>query len=193
MGKFLKILFSVCMIGAFLFGRQCGKDSVDIPTYKNDTITQIDTIWPDTVKIRELTPYAVHDTEWVLAPYQIPLDSFKLAEFFKLRGYKDTYRDSVIEVTVIDTVVGYLIGRKIDYRLFKPLSIINSTTVSVTPQDGVKTAKNWEIRAGLDASPNNLFLNGEYQRERVSYRLGYDPFNKQGKAGLSFTLFRSKK
>lgn len=197
--KIKYVFIGIIGLGLFLFGRQCGVSSIKIPIYKNETIIKRDTIWPDTTKIEVIkrVPYKVHDTEYVLAPYEMPLDSIKMNTFFKTRFYKRSYRNKEQEIIVSDSVVGYLIGQNVNYRSFKPLSIINSTIVSVIPQDTVKTLKKWELRGGIEATPHNIFLGLEYQKNRVSYDLAIDPINKipgtnipQPKVGLKYTFIR---
>lgn len=193
--KFKWIFYVLSLLIVFLLGTQ---------TCKNKEIKYIskiemshDTIWPDTVKVEVPKPYKVHDTSYVIAPYEIPLDSIKMNAFFKTRYYQRSYRNKDIEITAYDSVVGYLIGQRIDYRLFKPLSIVNNTIVSVVPQDTIKVPKKWELRAGIEATPKNIYLGLDYQKDRISYSLAGDPFNKipgtnipQIKVGLKYTLFK---
>lgn len=190
MKKFKYIFIGICVAAAFLFGRQCGVDSVDIPTYKNDTTVVHDTIYGDTVTVKSAgKPYAVHDTTWKV--YTQEIDTVKLNEFFMVRGYSRTYKlGNLAYVEINDSVVGYLLSQKTNYRPIAPLAVTNSTLVSVKPQDSVKVAKKWELRASIDATPKNLFLGLEYQKDRLSYAVAYDPFNKQPKVGLRYTFIR---
>lgn len=192
--NFKYIFATVVLVGMFLFGRQCGVDSVDIPTYRNDTIIKSDTIRPDTMKIEIPKPYPVKgDSVLVEVPVPIPIDSLQLRAFFNKRFYKNNYRDTNGVYTVEDSIIGYLIHQRLYYRDFKPISIINSTIIPVAVQDGTTVAKRWEFRGGIDATPKNLFLDVEYQKDRLSYSGGYDPFNKQAKVGLKYTFARNKK
>jgi len=192
-----KIFIGICLLGVFLLGHQCGKDSVKIPTYKNDNIVKIDTIWSDTLKVEVPKLQTKHDTVFLEIPYEIPLDSIKLKAFFKVRRYDNSYRSKDILINVHDSVVGYLIGQRVDYRDFKPLSITNSTITSVIPQDTVKINKIHELRASIDATSRNMYLGLEYQKDRITYGLSADPFNKientkipQLKVKLAYTIFR---
>lgn len=189
--KFKIVFTTIIIIMIFIFGHQCGVDSVDVPNYKNDTIVKTDTIWPDTMKIEVPKPYPIKgDSILIEIPVEIPIDSVALKMFFNKRFYKQNYKDSGGVYTVEDTVIGYLLHQKLYYRSFKPLSIINSTVTTVKPLDTVKVFKKWEIRGGLSATPRNMFIDLEYQKNRISYDFGYDPFNKQAKVGLKYTIFK---
>lgn len=192
LNKIKNIIISILIIGViisiFLFGRSCGKNSVKIPQYKDSIIVKNDTIWPDTMKIETPKPYPVHDKVELIKEVPIPTDTQAILDQFKLRHYTRHYRDKDIEVIVDDTILGTLIAQKASYRLFKPTSIYNSTVTTVKPQDTVKVPKKWELRGGIDITPKNLYFGLDFQKRRVSYSLGYDPFNKQVKGGLKFTI-----
>lgn len=176
MKNFKNIFIGGLLIIMFLLGKECGnKKSIE---YLTKTETIHDTIWPDTTKIEVPKPYGIHDTAYFEVPVPIPLDSFKLAEFFKKRFYKNDYRDSSGVYTAEDTVIGYLLYQKLYYRSFKPLSISNSTITSIIPKDSLKTSKNRQINLGSDITLKNIFFNLEYQNNRNIYRVGYDPFHK---------------
>jgi hypothetical protein len=193
MNKFKYIFLTVIAVGVFLFGRRCGVDSVKIPVYTQDTITLTDTIYPDTTKIEVPKPYYVKgDTVLLEIPVPVPIDTFALKMFFAKRFYKNNYKDSNGVYTVEDTVLGYLLHQRLYYRDFKPTIINNSTITPVPVLDTLKTAKKWEIRGGIDATPSNVYLGLDYQRDRLSYSAGYDLFNKQTKIGIKYTIFRNK-
>lgn len=184
-----KIFIGICLIISFFFGKQCGNDNKHIIGTVSKTIVRHDTIWPDTMKIEIPKPYKVHDTTYIGVPYDIPVDSLKLKAFFKSRIYKNMYKDSNFEISVTDTIIGYKIGQGINYRQFKPLSIVNSTTTSINRVDTIRMSKRYELRVSIDATSKNLFGGLEYQKNRVTYGLAYDPFNKQTKVKMAYTIF----
>lgn len=194
-----KIFLGVCLILSFFFGRKCGIDSVDIPKYKSEIIVTHDTIWPDTVKIREAGKIVrKHDT--ILYPVEIPIDSLKLRAFFQKRAYENVYRNEDTEFTVSDTVIGYLIGQRAFYRLFKPTSIVNSSVTTVTPQDTVIKAPKWQLKGGIAVNAKNQFLTLDLEKNKNTYGIGIDPIHKikgtnipELQVRYSRTLFKSKK
>lgn len=191
--KFQYIFIAGVLIGMFFLGRSCGISSVDIPKIKVENTVTHDTIWPDTAKVEVPKPYPVHDTVEILQPYEIPLDTLKLRAFFQKRHYERSYKSKDVEVIVDDTIVGYLFDQKVSYKLFKPLSIVNSTLTSIKYQDTVIKAPKWEFKGGIDLTPKNMYVGVDLEVNKDQYGVAYDPFNKQFKVLYRRTLFRSKK
>lgn len=191
--KFQYIFIIGVIIGIFFLGRSCGVSSVDVPNIKSEKIMIHDTIWPDTMKVEVPKPYPIHDTVQIIETYEIPLDTLKLRGFFQKRHYERSYRSKDVEISVDDTIVGYLLNQKASYRLFKPLSIVNSTVTSVKYQDTIIKAPKWEFKGGIDLTPKNIYLGIDLEVNRDQYGVAYDPFNKQVKVLYRRTLFRSKK
>lgn len=190
MNKFKIILASILVVGAFILGRQCSGISTKYIN-KSDTIivSKTDTI-RDSVTVYK--PRKVYDTVWAYYEIPIPQDSLVLKEYFKIRSYKNVYKDTNIVITVNDSVAGYLIGQNINYKLYRPLSITNSTTTIVNNKEPLKSPKKWELRGGVEANLNSAYLGLQFQKNKWSYGGAYDPFNKQVKAELYYTLLRSK-
>ena len=189
----MKINFKAIFIGAaitlaFILGKSCSPDCPKV--IETITTHKTDTIWGDTITKVKLKPYKVHDT--IIKSVPIPLDSNELAEFFKMRGYNTTYRDSNIEVEVYNEVVGYKIAENINYRLLKPLIIRDSIFTLNTIEGPVKAPK-YVLGIGADFTPKNLYLGAQLGVKRNNFDLAYDPFNKQVKIGYRYTIFRSKK
>lgn len=182
MDKFKYIFIGVLLLGAFLLGRQCSNKPKVIENTKTETIHKTDTIYPDTVFKR--VPKLIHDTMWMV--YDIPVDSVKLKNIYKVRTYTSTYRDSSIIVNVSDSILGYHLSQRVNYRLFVPKVIYDSTTITKTSL----IAPKWEFKGGIDATPRNMFIDFELEKGRWSYNGGYDPFNKQVKAGVKYTISR---
>jgi hypothetical protein len=184
----MKWLNTAIIIGlvviSFLAGKQCSSADNEIITKETVTHTR-DTIWAkDTTYVPK--PYPVHDTEYVLVPYDIQFDSLKMKAAYQLRYYKKSYQDDNVFITIEDTILGYLMGRNVSYKLFVPLKIVDSVKIEKV---SLKAPK-WEIRGGFDITPRDLYLTGEYAKDRHNFSVGIDPFNKTGKLGYKYTLFR---
>lgn len=190
MDKFKIILASILVVGAFILGRQCSGTSTEYITVSDTvTVSKTDTI-RDTTTVYK--PRKVYDTVWAYYEIPIPQDSLTLKEYFKVRYYKEVYKDTNIVITVSDSVAGYLLTQNINYKLYRPLSITNSTTTVVNNKEPLKSSKNWQLRGGVEATLNSAYLGLEFQKDKWSYSGAYDPFNKQVKLGLYRTLLRSK-
>ncbi len=193
MNKFKYIFYSIVIIGCFLLGYQCGNSK---NTPKNDLEAIRDTISIHTVDtlIDTLTVFKTKEKRVFVPEYEfivIPPDSFTLAEFYKKRHYKDSYRDSNIQVQIEDTILGYLLHRKVNYRLFVPLRIYDSTKVQITTS--YPKLPKYQFSIGIDATPKNIFIGADLNINRTIYSIGYDPINKAPKIGLKYTLWYSKR
>ena len=181
--KSLKYIFiGIALIATFLLGRSCTPEPQIIEKVTHTS----DTIYPDTVVVYEPQPYPVHDTVIEVYPYPIPPDSFTMAEFFKMRFYKRSYRDSNVVIDVEDSIVGYLMARKIGYRLFVPLKVVDTITIEKYAQNGYK----YEIKGGLDLMRTNTFIGIDVDVKKHTFGVSYDPFNKAGLIRYRYTLFR---
>jgi len=191
--KFQYIFIAGVLIGIFFLGRSCGVSSVDIPNIKIENTIVHDTIWPDTTIIYKPKHIIKHDTVQIIETYQIPLDSLKLKAFFQKRHYERSYKSKDVEISVDDTIIGYLLNQGVSYKLFKPLSIVNSTITSIKYQDTITKLPKWQIKGGIDLTPKNLYIGVDLQISKDQYGIAYDPINKQFKVLYRRTLFKSKK
>lgn len=181
-----KIFIGICLAIAFFAGKQCG-DRTDIEApigLRVDTIHTRDTIWPDTIKVYVPKRITKYDTQYVY--YEIPPDTVQLEQLYKVRGYERTYRDSNMKVTVKDSILGFLMGQKVDYRLFVPLEIRDTIRIEKVSYKPFK----WQFAPGIEATPKNIYFGADLQVNRTIYSGAYDPYNKQVKVGIKYVLFR---
>lgn len=191
MNKFKYIFYSIIIIGAFLLGTQTCKD-----TLKNDLQPIIDTLRIHTVdtihdtttvfKFKEKTVFQYVEVE---DPFEDQHNEVRDNLILRKRYYTDTYKDTNLTVTINDSIIGYLTHRKVDYKLYVPLRIYDSTKTTITTQIPTLYKPKVQIRVGVLA--NQKSVNGliDVQINKITYTGGYDPFNKRVSVGLKYTLF----
>lgn len=185
--NFRYIFFGIIILAAFILGTQtCNnipkndlKPITDtLVIHKSDTLRDTTTIFK--FKEKPVFRYIVLNEE---------IDSLKYKEVYKKRAYHDIYRDSNQVVTIDDTIIGYLLGRKVDYQLFVPLRIYDTTRMTITKQIPIVKKPNFQFGVGILANRTNIYGMIDINIKRVTYTIGYDPFNKREIVGLKYTLF----
>jgi len=187
MNKFKYIFYIIIIIGAFLLGTQTCNN-----TPKNDLkpitdtliIHKVDTIRDTTTvfkfKTKEIPVYIEIGPTFTDIPCKVAL---------KKRFYADTYKDSNLVVNINDTIIGYLTHREVNYKLYVPLKIYDSTTTTITKEVPKLVKPKFQLRAGIVANTNSANLELDMQINKITYIGGYDPFNKRVSVGLKYTLF----
>lgn len=186
--NFIYIFLGACIIIAFLLGKSCVPEPKVIETV---TTGKRDTIWiGDTIV--KIVPKLKFKRDTILDTLYVPLDSAELAEYFMLRGYSTTYRDTNVEIEVYNEVTGYKVAENVNYRLLRPY-IIHDSIFTLNTIEGPVKAPKYVLGLGGDFTPRNLYLQGDLDINRNRFSLAYDPFNKHVKVGYRYLIFRSKK
>ena len=126
--------------------------------HKTDTFTL-----PSPVSVKEV-------------PVEVPADvdtAAILADYYTQRMYNDTIiQTEMLSVTLHDTVYNnMLLGRKVYYTLDIP--IIDRTN---------------EISLSADIGKRMQLISVGYQHKNITYKLGYDFYNRTPTVGVAFTL-----
>lgn len=182
----LLIFAIIIMVSIFLLGKQCGSSN----TFKNDLqpirdtliVTKVDTIHSkDTVLKYALKLKFKVDT--VIKP--IYLDS---TECNRIYVYEDSISTKDYTLYRKSHVQGRLRYDTTGVKLKVPLLVINSTTVTIKDSIFVDKPYKYEIHTGVVASPKFLAPTIDLSINKITYSVGYDPFNKQPIIGLKYRL-----
>jgi len=117
-----------------------------------------------------------------LYPYNLNL--------LRKRFYTDSYKDSNLLVNINDSIIGYLTHRKVDYKLYVPLKIYDSTTTIINNK--IPILPKYQLKVGLTVNPRGLAPNVDLSIKRNTYSISYDPFNKIPYIGYKYTIWYSK-
>lgn len=187
-----KIFLGIVAIALFLFGYQCGRDNNTLKTNSKtitDTllVTKVDTIKPlPEIKWYALKPIIKIDT----IIKSIYLDS---TECNRIYVYEDTIKTKDYDLYRKSYVQGKLRFDTTGVKLKIPLIINNTTTVSINNHDTIIKSNKWDIKVGILAGFNTLAPTIDYTKNRTTYMIAYDPFNKIPYIGIKYTIFKSKK
>lgn len=185
MNKFKTIFIIIGIVVAFLLGKECSTNTLQKENKIHDTIFKIDidTIYQDTgsIKFKDRpypVAYKVYDN--------VDLDTDMVDAMLKTRFYNEVYRDSSVEITVKDSILGYLLNQSISYKLLG-IKQINTSKTIIIPQP---TPLKYQFSMGIQASPQGLAALGELTVNKNQYGIGYDPFNKIPYIQYKRVLFR---
>lgn len=162
------------VIGCFLLLKRCNPEN-DEKIIKNshtvqvvhdtirgkDTIVQIETKVPGPTRTYTIT---IRDT--------FPCNHINV--------YTDTIRDSKVAVFVNDSINGTLLGRTLSYKLFVPLQINTTTTITDSisyprPQSGLYLTGG----VGFNSMSNSMFVGAMMvSKKKYLYGGSYDLLNK---------------
>ncbi len=188
--KFKYIFYSIILLGAFLLGTQTCKD-----TCKNDLEPHIDTLRihtvdtiRDTTRIFKFKEKTVFKYIEVGDPINDQNNQVRDQLILRKRYYTDTYKDSNLVVNINDSIIGYLTHRKVDYKLYVPLRIYDSTTTIITKEVPKLYKPTFQMRIGAIANQKSIDLQLDIQIKRINYIIGWDPFNKRPSVGLKYTF-----
>jgi hypothetical protein len=171
----------ICIV--FWFGRSCGKQVVT-PVLEPNVVTVTkyrDTIFPkDTIYSDKWYPSKPkHDTTWIL----VPRDSLDCTRVFQ---YDDTLIHKEYEVYSRVHVQGKLRQMQLGVKLKVPLMIKDCTVVKIDSL--VYRPYKYEIHGGVLVSSNMLAPVAEVSIDKLTYSLGYDPFNKRPIIGFKYRI-----
>lgn len=179
------IIFIICIV--FLLGKRCGDNKQDIinPTnpviktviHYKDTIFPKDTIYFDKWHISK----PKHDTIW------LPIDSVNCNNVLV---YNDSLKKKEYNIYTEARVQGILRDLKIGIKLKVPLVIKDS--VIIKKDSLIYKPSKYELHVGLNASPNMLAPSIELSINKLTYMIGYNPFNNYPIIGIKYRLWKSK-
>jgi hypothetical protein len=180
------ISFTIGVVLTLIMFKGCFNPEPEVVT---TVVTKTDTIWGDTITLKGIDRWRTkHDTEYVV--YPIPIitkeDTLRMMEMYKMRYFERSYRNDKAHIVIQDSILGYLMDQKVLYRNLAPDKIVDSTLVEKVSYKPFKH----EISGGIQVNTNQLYITGEYKKDKDAYSLSYDPFNKQILVGYKRTLFR---
>ncbi len=191
--NFKYIFIGVAIVLAFVLGNQCSNGSKSDLKPITDTfyVHTSDTIYPP---LKPITmPYKkVIEYVYIKSPSHA-LDSLTYQELNQWRLYSSTLSDSNLVLYIENTIQGFHRGRSVNYRLKVPLMIRDSVKMTITKQIPIPVLPNWQIGAGALVTPKGISFMVDYSKNRNTFILGYDPFNKVPTIGYKRILFKSKK
>ncbi len=181
----LKVVALATLFTIFIW-RDCSKrfhgakntaDTISVSSKKVFDTTTYSTVLPTTKPISETYRYPVKSTEGTKDEQPYKLDTLAIVRaYFTARYYKRNYADTNISIELSDTVFNNEITwSKIDYRLLRPLAILNTTVLEKKVEARNKLFAGFGLNAGFDRGiypafgPEILLIN---KRENA-YRIGY--------------------
>jgi hypothetical protein len=174
----------------FLLGRSCGKNrdsKVLLPKIDTVVTHTIDTVFnKDTLYLNKFIFKYVpkHDTMWV------PLDS---VDCNNVLTYNDTIVKKEYDLYTQTTIQGILRSQITNVKLKVPLVIYDNTSTVIKKDSIIYLPSKYSLHGGLLVSTKMLSPVIMFSTDRVTYTLGYDPFNKTPILGYSFRIWGSKK
>lgn len=190
--KNILIIILFIILAILLFKTGCNKPKPDLSP-KIDSITTHDTIWAkDTLYSFKPLIKPKWDTIYKIDTI---LNSIDPLDLFFVREYKDTLDDTNQTVYTHIKTLGMLDSLSIKYRLKVPLTINNTTTITV--EKPVTIQPRFSIYSGLEVGGNkstfNLspFINLNIKNNNIYYRYGI--LDKTHSIGVGIKIIKSKK